>query len=250
MTLLKINNLIVSAENRKILKGISLKINTGEVHAVMGPNGSGKSTLANFIAGNPRFEIKSGAIYFNEEDLSIKTPEECSLAGIFLSYQNPIEISGVTVSCFLRTAYNLRRAENPVNAFDFRNILKKEIREVGLPENFLDRYVNEGFSGGEKKKLEILQMRILKPKLAILDEIDSGLDIDALQIVSKSVNDLRKSDTDFSALIITHYRRILDYIKPDRVHIMLDGRIVKSDGAELIELIEKKGYKQFSDKNG
>jgi len=241
---LEIVNLNVSVENDSILNGVNLKINPGEIHAVMGPNGSGKSTLANVIAGHPRFAINKGKIFFEGEDLSLISPEERALMGIYLCFQNPLAIPGVSVSNFLRLAYNERYGVK-ISPLEFQTFMLEEIKKVDLTKDFLDRYLNEGFSGGEKKKMEMLQMRVLKPKMALLDEIDSGLDVDALKLVSENIADLQKEDGEFSVLIITHQRKILDYIKPDYIHIMIDGKIVRSDGKELINLVDDQGYQQF-----
>ncbi len=252
--MLQIKNLKVSVsaeattdkkvEDKEILKGVNLEVESGQIHAVMGPNGSGKSTLANVIAGHPRYEITDGKILFEEEDLSIMAPEERSLMGVFLCFQYPLAIPGVTVSNFLRMAYNERYGVI-ISPLEFHVLLEEEIEKVGLNKTFITRYLNEGFSGGEKKKMEMLQMRILKPKLALLDETDSGLDVDALKLVAQTILDLKKEDPEFSVLIITHQRKILDYINPDSVHIMIDGKIVESNGKELIDAVEEKGYEQF-----
>lgn len=252
--MLQIKNLKVSVsaeattdkniEKKEILKGVNVEIKLGEIHAVMGPNGSGKSTLASAIAGHPRYEITGGKIVFEEEDLSILAPEERSLMGVFLCFQYPLAIPGVTVSNFLRMAYNERYGVI-ISPLEFHSLLEEEVEKVGLNKNFITRYLNDGFSGGEKKKMEMLQMRILQPKLALLDETDSGLDVDALKLVAKTILDLKKGDAEFSSLIITHQRKILDYINPDVVHIMIDGKIVKSGGKEIVDLVEERGYEQF-----
>lgn len=248
--MLQIKNLKVKVEEKEILKGVNLEVKDGEIHAIMGPNGSGKSTLASVIAGHPKFEITAGDIIFDKEDLSILAPEERALMGIFLAFQYPLAIPGVTVSNFLRTAYN-ERVGATMNIFKFQEILEEEIEKVGLSKSFLDRYLNDGFSGGEKKKMEMLQMRVLFPNLAILDETDSGLDVDAMKLVASTVADLKNRsrvgarDDIFSALVITHNRKILDYINPDVVHIMIDGKIVRSGGRELIDLVEKNGFERF-----
>lgn len=239
-----IKELKIKIEEKPILRGVDLSIGEGEIHAIMGPNGSGKSTLANVIAGHPRYEVTDGEIKYEENGLLELAPEERTKLGVMLTFQYPMSIPGVTVSNFLRTAYNQMHDES-ISAIDFYKLLEREIEKVGLDKKFLERYLNEGFSGGEKKKMEMLQARILKPDLLILDEIDSGLDVDALRIVAKTLQEMREESPMFSALIVTHYRRILDHVKPDKVHIMIDGKIVRSGGAELIDMVEKDGYEQF-----
>jgi len=236
---LEIQNLHVRIEEREILHGVDLKVDKDQIHALMGPNGSGKSTLANTIMGNPNYEVTEGKILFNGEDLTEADPDERARAGLFLAFQYPATIPGVSVANFLRMAMNARR-EEPIKVKEFGKILGENVDLLKIDRAFTKRYLNEGFSGGEKKRAEILQMAMLKPEVAILDETDSGLDIDALRIVSEGVNSLRGPE--MGALIITHYRRILDYVKPDFVHIMLDGRVVREGGAELAEELEEKGY--------
>jgi Fe-S cluster assembly ATP-binding protein len=241
--MLKIKNLHAGVENKKILKGINLEVNPGEVHAIMGPNGSGKSTLASVIAGREDFEVSRGKILFEGEDLEDLAPEERAHNGIFLSFQYPVEIPGVTVTNFIKTAINETRKARGEEDMPANQMLK-EIREkaelLDIDRKFLSRSLNEGFSGGEKKRNEIFQMAMLQPKLAILDETDSGLDIDALRIVANGVNKLRSKDN--AVVLITHYQRLLEYIVPDFVHVMHDGKIVKSGTKELALELEEKGY--------
>ena len=241
--MLKIENLHARVEDKFILKGIDLVINAGEVHAIMGPNGSGKSTLASVVAGKEEYEIRQGQILFENEDITELSADERAHRGIFLSFQYPVEIPGVTVTNFVKTALNETRKANGQTDMPANKMLKL-IREksemLEINRKFLSRSLNEGFSGGEKKRNEIFQMAILKPKLAILDETDSGLDIDALKIVANGVNKLRSKDN--ATLVITHYQRLLDYIVPDFVHVLFDGKIVKSGGKELAFELEEKGY--------
>jgi Fe-S cluster assembly ATP-binding protein len=236
---LQIKNLHVRIEEREILHGVDLKVQKGETHALMGPNGSGKSTLANTIMGNPNYEVTEGQILLNGEDLTEADPDDRARAGLFLAFQYPATIPGVSVANFLRMAVNARR-EEPMKVKDFGKFMRENIEMLKIDPSFVSRYLNEGFSGGEKKRAEILQLAMLKPEIAVLDETDSGLDIDALRIVSEGVNKLRGPD--MGALIITHYTRILNYVKPDFVHIMLDGRIVREGGSELADELEEKGY--------
>lgn len=236
---LEIQNLHVRTEDREILHGVNLVVKKGETHALMGPNGSGKSTLANTIMGNPTYEVTEGKILVNGQDLTEADPDERALAGLFLAFQYPATIPGVSVANFLRTAVNARRDE-PIKVKDFGQLLKQNMDLLKIDRDFTKRYLNEGFSGGEKKRAEILQLAMLKPEFAVLDETDSGLDIDALRIVSDGVNALRGPE--MGTLIITHYTRILGYVKPDFVHIMLDGKIVEAGGAELADKLEEKGY--------
>jgi Fe-S cluster assembly ATP-binding protein len=236
---LEIQNLHVRTEEREILHGVDLVVTKGETHALMGPNGSGKSTLANTIAGNPSYEVTEGKILLNGEDLTEADPDERAQAGLFLAFQYPATIPGVSMANFLRTAVNARRDE-PIKVKEFGQLLRKHMDLLKMDPDFTKRYLNEGFSGGEKKRAEILQMAMLQPEFAVLDETDSGLDIDALRIVADGVNALRGPE--LGALIITHYTRILNYVRPDFVHIMLDGRIVREGGSELADDLEAKGY--------
>ena len=241
--MIKINNLKAQVEDKAILKGINLEINPGEIHAIMGPNGSGKSTLSSVIAGRDEYEVTDGSIDFNGEDLLDLDPEERAHKGIFLSFQYPVEIPGVTVSNFIKTAINESRKGRGEEPMEAREMLAKMHEKAALLEmdkSYLSRSLNEGFSGGEKKRNEIFQMAMLEPKLAILDETDSGLDIDALRIVAGGVNKLRSAEN--AVVIITHYQRLLDYIKPDFVHVLYNGKIVKSGGPELAHELEEKGY--------
>ena len=236
---LEIKNLHVSVDGKEILKGVNLKLEKGKVHVLMGPNGSGKSTLSNVIMGHPRYTVTKGQIFLNGEDITTLGPSERAKKGLFLSFQYPHEISGVTINNFLRTALNNLRKEK-INVMEFQKLLKEKLKLLQIPENFADRYLNAGFSGGEKKKSEILQLAVLNPRVAILDETDSGLDIDALRAVSHGINTLR--DADKEILIITHYKRILEYIAPDKLSIMIDGKIVLEGGKELVDQLEEKGY--------
>ena len=236
---LEIQNLHVSTDDREILHGVDLTVAKGETHALMGPNGSGKSTLANTIMGNPAYQVTDGRIVLDGEDLTEAEPDERARAGHFLAFQYPATIPGVSVANFLRTAVNAGR-EEPIKVKDFGVLLRDNMELLKMDPAFNKRYLNEGFSGGEKKRAEILQLAMLKPQIAVLDETDSGLDIDALRIVADGVNALRGPD--LGALIITHYTRILRYVRPDFVHIMLDGRIVREGGAELADQLEEEGY--------
>ena len=251
MSELSIKNLHVSIEDKEILKGLNLEIKPGEIHAIMGPNGTGKSTLAYSLMGHPAYEVTDGEVFFGGEDVLEMDPDERSRAGMFLAFQYPVSIPGVTVANFLRTALNARRrAENPddkgISILEFRKMLKEKMDLLKMDHAFAGRYLNDGFSGGEKKRAEILQMATLKPKVAILDETDSGLDIDALRIVSEGVNAL--AGPDLGVLVITHYQRLLNYIKPQFVHIMFDGRIVESGGPELALRLEEEGYDWIREK--
>ncbi|AQL56648.1 Fe-S cluster assembly ATPase SufC [Abyssicoccus albus] len=238
---LEIKGLHVSIDDKEILKGVDLTVNQGEIHAVMGPNGTGKSTLAQAIMGHPRYEITQGEVYLDGENVLEMEVDERAQAGLFLAMQYPSEISGVTNSDFLRSAMNAQREEgNEINLMQFIKKLDKNMEFLEMDLDMAQRYLNEGFSGGEKKRNEILQLMMLEPKFAILDEIDSGLDIDALKVVSKGINELRGED--FGCLMITHYQRLLNYITPDFVHVMMNGRIVKSGGKELAERLEAEGY--------
>lgn len=241
----EVRNLHVSVNGREILKGVDLIIRRGEVHALMGPNGTGKSTLAYALMGHPNYEITEGEVCFREKNIIDMEPDERSRLGIFLAFQYPVAIPGVSVANFLRSAINARRkAQNPtdkgVSVPEFRKLLKERMDLLKMDYSFAGRYLNDGFSGGEKKRAEILQMAVLRPEIAILDETDSGLDIDALRIVSEGVNALRGPE--LGILVITHYQRILNYIKPDYVHIMLGGRIVESGGSDLALHLEEQGY--------
>ena len=239
---LEIRDLTVEVDGKEILSGVTLDLDKGRTVALMGPNGSGKSTLAYAIAGHPAYEVTGGTITFKGDDITEWTPDERSRAGVFLAMQYPVEVPGVSTTNFLRTAVNARREEDlPVR--QFMQELKAQMAELQVDESFLQRSINEGFSGGEKKRFEILQMAMLKPEFAVLDETDSGLDVDALKIVSEGVNKL--SGPDLGVLIITHYTRILNYIRPDEVVVMFDGRIVTSGGPELADALEQDGYEQF-----
>jgi len=251
MSELDIRNLHVSIQGKEILKGLSLLVRQGEVHAIMGPNGTGKSTLAYTLLGHPNYEVTAGEVFFKGQNILELEPDERARAGLFLAFQYPVAIPGEPVANFLRTATNSRRrAANPddkgVPIPEFRKMLKQKMDTLKVDQNFAGRYLNDGFSGGEKKRAEILQMAILKPEIAILDETDSGLDIDALRIVSEGVNALRGNE--LGVLLITHYQRMLNYITPDWVHIMLDGRIVESGGADLALHLEEHGYEWVREK--
>jgi Fe-S cluster assembly ATP-binding protein len=237
---LEIKNLHVRTEDREILRGVDLAVSRGEIHALMGPNGSGKSTLANTILGHPAYEITDGEIRFNGEPITEADPEDRAQAGLFLAFQYPASIPGVSVANFLRMAMNTRR-EDPIGVKDFGVKLKHATELLHVDREFTSRHLNEGFSGGEKKRCEILQMAMLEPEVAVLDETDSGLDIDALRTVAEGVNRLH-GETGMGALVITHYQRILHYVTPHFVHVMLDGRIVREGGAELVEQLEREGY--------
>lgn len=248
--MLKIKDLKAQVEDNQILKGINLEINAGEVHAIMGPNGSGKSTLSSVIAGREDYEVTEGTIDFDGEDLLDLDPEERAHKGIFLSFQYPVEIPGVTVSNFIKTAINESRkgrGEEPMEAREMLAKMREKSALLEMDKSYLSRSLNEGFSGGEKKRNEIFQMAMLEPKLAILDETDSGLDIDALRIVANGVNKLRSKDN--AVVVITHYQRLLDYIKPDYVHVLYQGKIVKSGGPELAHELEERGYDWIKSEN-
>ena len=241
--MLKIKNLHASIEDKEILKGIDLEIKPGEVHAIMGPNGSGKSTLSSVIAGREEYEMTEGEIDFEGEDLSEMDPEERAHKGVFLSFQYPVEIPGVSVTNFIKTAINAQRkahGQEDMPANEMLKLIREKSEMLEIDRKFLSRSLNEGFSGGEKKRNEIFQMAMLNPKLSILDETDSGLDIDALKVVANGVNKLRREDN--AVLLITHYQRLLNYIVPDVVHVMVDGKIVKSGGKELAYELEERGY--------
>ncbi len=241
--MLKIDNLHATAGDKEILKGISLTVNAGEVHAIMGPNGSGKSTLAQIIAGHPGYVVTAGSVTYEGKDLLAMPAEERAQAGVFLAFQYPVEIPGVTNAYFFRSAYNEVRKANgkeELDPIEFLDLMEKKLKLVEMDEAMLHRSVNAGFSGGEKKRNEILQMAVLEPKLAILDETDSGLDIDALRVVAGGVNALRRPDN--ATIVVTHYQRLLNYIVPDFVHVLAHGRIVKSGGKELALELEARGY--------
>lgn len=253
MSQLEIRNLHVSIEGKEILKGLDLTVEQGKIHAIMGPNGTGKSTLAYTLMGHPSYEATEGEVIFKGQNVLELEPDERSRLGIFLAFQYPVAIPGVTVANFLRTAINARRrAENPedkgIPIPEFRKMLKEKMSLLKMDQNFAGRYLNDGFSGGEKKRAEILQLATLKPEIAILDETDSGLDIDALRIVADGVNALMSQGQDMGVLVITHYQRLLNYIKPDHVHVMLDGRIVESGDADLALHLEEKGYEWIREK--
>jgi Fe-S cluster assembly ATP-binding protein len=246
MALLEIQDLHASVDGHEILKGVNLTINAGEVHSIMGPNGSGKSTLAAVLARRDAYEVTSGKILFNGKDLLEMDPEEAACEGVFLAFQYPVEIPGIGNAYFLRSAMNAvrkYRGEDELDAMDFLPLYKERMKLLEMDDKLMNRSVNEGFSGGEKKRNEILQLSMLEPKLAILDETDSGLDIDALRIAAQGVNAMRSPDRSF--LVITHYQRLLDYIKPDFVHVLVDGKIERSGGPELALELEEKGYGQI-----
>ncbi|HMI57738.1 MAG TPA: Fe-S cluster assembly ATPase SufC [Gemmatimonadaceae bacterium] len=246
--MLEINDLHAGIGDREILKGISLNVKAGEIHAVMGPNGSGKSTLAQVLAGNPSYEVTRGTVRYNGQDLLEMDPEVRAQNGIFLAFQYPVEIPGVSNAYFLRSAYNeIRKAhgQEEVDPLEFLDLVEEKLKLVDMDESMLSRSVNQGFSGGEKKRNEIFQMAVLSPKLAILDETDSGLDIDALRIVAEGVNKLRSPEN--ATIVVTHYQRLLNYIVPDYVHVLANGRIVKSGGKELALELEEKGYDWLQD---
>lgn len=237
--LLKIDNLQASVDGKEILKGVNLTINEGEVHAIMGPNGSGKSTLSNVLMGHPKYKVTEGKIMFRGEDILPLSVDERARKGLFLAFQYPLSIPGVPVSKFLRMSLKAVRGKD-IPVIEFRNTLKAKMELLGISDNFMGRYINEGFSGGEKKRHEILQLALLEPDMAILDETDSGLDIDALKVVASGVEKTR--DPKRGILVITHYQRILNYIKPDVIHVLADGRIIKSGGRDLALQLEEKGY--------
>ena len=248
MALLEIRNLHVKVENHEILKGIDLTINAGEVHSIMGPNGSGKSTLAQVLARRENFVVTQGEVLYNGKDLLAMKPEEAACEGVFLAFQYPVEIPGISNAYFLRSALNAvrkYRSEDELDAMDFIPMFKKKMKLLDMDEKLMNRSVNEGFSGGEKKRNEILQMALFEPALCILDEMDSGLDIDALRIAADGVNALRAPER--AMVVITHYQRLLNYIIPDYVHVMSRGRVVKSGGKELALELEESGYAQFDD---
>lgn len=251
MSLLDIKNLQVRVDDREILRGINLKMNPGEVHSIMGPNGSGKSTLAQVLARRETYNITGGEVLFNGKDLLAMKPEEAACEGLFLAFQYPVEIPGISNAYFLRSALNAvrkYRGLEEMDAMDFLPMLRQKLKLLGMDEKLLNRSVNEAFSGGEKKRNEILQMAVLEPKLAILDETDSGLDIDALRTVAEGVNAMRNPER--AILVVTHYQRLLNYIVPDRVHVLVEGRIVRSGGPELALELEDKGYATFENAAG
>ena len=248
-TIIEIKNLHASVEDTKIIKGLNLKIDVGEKHTIMGPNGSGKSTLANVLAGNPSYSVDSGEIIFMGEDLDEMEPDIRACIGLFLAFQYPVELPGVRMWQFLKSSLDAKREYNgqkPLSTREFDNLLNEYAEKVGISQDFIKRNVNEGFSGGEKKRNEILQLSLLNPKLAILDETDSGLDIDALKVVSQGIDSF--SNNENSVLLVTHYQRILNYIKPDFVHVMMDGNIVTSGDKSLALELEEKGYDWLSTK--
>jgi len=241
--MLRVRNLHASAGGHEILRGIDLSIGAGEVHAIMGPNGSGKSTLARVLAGHPEYQVTGGDVLFDERDLLAMDPESRARAGVFMAFQYPVEIPGVNNAYFLKAALNALRAdrgEEALDAIEFMTLVRERMAQLGIDDSLLNRPVNDGFSGGEKKRNEIFQMAVLEPRLAILDETDSGLDIDALRTVANGVNAMRRPDRAF--LLVTHYQRLLDYVVPDVVHVLVDGRIIRSGGKELALELEEKGY--------
>lgn len=244
--LFEVKDLYVAAEGQRILNGLSLTINQGEVHAIMGPNGSGKSTLANTLLGNPDYEISSGSILYHGEDITHWSTDARAKAGVFLAFQYPQEIAGVSVIQFLRQAVSARKATD-ISALEIRFSMMEWMDKLGMDPSFAQRYLNEGFSGGEKKRNEILQMALLEPEVAILDETDSGLDIDALRVVARGVNEVRKQNPSLGVALITHYQRILDELSPDFVHIMINGKIVASGGMELSRELESEGYEGWKE---
>jgi len=247
----EIEDLRVAVEGREILKGVSLGLSRGEVHAVMGPNGSGKSTLSNTLMGHPGYEVRGGAVRFEGRDLLAMEPDERARLGIYLAFQYPTVVPGVTMTNFLRTALNAHRGydgkdkSKAISPREFRALLKEPMQTLRMDDSFLSRYINDGFSGGEKKRAEILQMAVLKPRIAILDETDSGLDIDSIKFVSEAINAMRGPD--LGVLIITHYTRILQFIQPDFVHVLVDGQVVRSGGAEVADQLERTGYSEWVD---
>jgi Fe-S cluster assembly ATP-binding protein len=249
---LEIKNLHVAVGDKQILKGLDLTVRSGEIHALMGPNGSGKSTLANAIMGHPSLDVTEGQILFDGEDITEAAPDERSLMGLFMAFQYPVSVPGVTVTKYLRTVMNAHRAqrgENEVSLREFRKTVEEAMELVNVPREFSSRYLNEGFSGGEKKRMEILQLALQQPKIAVLDETDSGLDIDALNVVAHGVNSVAKQ-ADMGVLIITHYQRILHMVEPQRVSVMFDGRIAKEGGPELVAQLEREGYGRLREEVG
>ncbi len=244
--LLTIKNLNVSVEDKKILNNFNIDIKNQEIHAIMGPNGSGKSTLAYTLMGHPKYNVISGKITFNKKNLFSLSVDKRTKEGIFLSFQTPLEISGLNYFSFLKNSFNSMHKEK-LSPLKFNTLVKEKMKLLNMPENFLSRDLNSGFSGGEKKRAEILQLILMNPKLAILDETDSGLDIDSLKLVCSSVNNLKKENKEFSAIVITHYKKILDFLKPDFVHVMYDGRIIKSGDKSFATYIEKNGFTKIID---
>jgi Fe-S cluster assembly ATP-binding protein len=247
MSLLKISNLhaVIAEDGTEILKGVDLELNEGEIHAIMGPNGSGKSTLSKVLSGHPAYEVTEGEVIYKGRNLLELEVDERARQGLFLAFQYPIDIPGVSIANFLRTSMQARSPDEEVDIFDFQEQLLDRMALLEMDRSFAERSVNEGFSGGEKKRNEILQMAMLNPDLAVMDETDSGLDIDALKVVSNGVNTLHREHGSMAILLITHYQRLLDYIKPDHVHVMVGGRIVKSGGPELAQQLEAQGYEEF-----
>ena len=247
--LLKISNLhaVIAEDGTEILKGVDLELNAGEIHAIMGPNGSGKSTLSKVLSGHPAYEVTDGEVLYKGRNLLELEVDERAREGLFLAFQYPIDIPGVSIANFLRTAMQARRPDEEMDIFDFQDQLLDRMALLEMDRTFAERSVNEGFSGGEKKRNEILQMAMLEPNLAVMDETDSGLDIDALKIVSNGVNTLHREHGEMGILLITHYQRLLDYIKPDHVHVMVAGRIVRSGGPELAHQLEAEGYEAFKE---
>ncbi len=254
MSLLNIEGLKVSVtdddKEKEILKSVNMNLEKGKIYALMGPNGSGKTSLSNAITGNPKYKIESGEILFENENIVGMKSDEIARRGVFMSFQYPKEISGVSLSSFLRQAYNATHPEEKKSVLEFHEFLKEKAKLLDMNETFLDRYLNQGFSGGEKKKSEILQMLALNPKLAILDETDSGLDIDALRTVAHGVNEFMKENPESCVLIITHYKRILEYIKPDKVFVMLDGKVVLEENGDFVDHIEERGYGWLKENSG
>ncbi len=247
-SLLTIHNLRIAVEGTEVVHGLDLEVGTGEIHAIMGPNGSGKSTLVNTLMGHPKYTVEGGSAQLAGEELLDKEPWERAGLGLFLAFQYPKEIAGVSLRSFLFAAYNAQMgvrdpSQKKISPIKFKKFLEEKMKELSMDPSFADRSLNQGFSGGEKKKAEVLQLSILKPRLALLDETDSGLDIDALKIVSEGVNRMRSPD--FSAIIVTHYARILGYINPDRIHVMVNGKIVESGGADLAHRLEREGYAKY-----
>lgn len=247
--LLKITNLhaVVAEDGTEILKGVNLELGVGEIHAIMGPNGSGKSTLSKVLSGHPAYEVTEGEVIYRGQNLLEMEVDERARAGLFLAFQYPVDIPGVSIANFLRTALQARNPDEELDIFDFQETLLEKMALLEMDPSFAERSVNEGFSGGEKKRNEILQMAVLNPVLALMDETDSGLDIDALKIVSNGVNTLHQQNEEMTILLITHYQRLLNYIKPDFVHVMVDGRLVRSGGPELAEELEAQGYAQYQE---